>query len=735
MKTTNLAFPTAVILLRELSNHLGLKSNTGLADQIDEYASNIHYPHYFEEQYLNALFNTQYFSPQIKQYLIHDFKKFIHEYYQFLQLFSLCGQPHDKLQQQFINTMLAVKVIPLIKQRLTSTEFISKHHKSHFLKEVFHQCKSKAMTKLDKELQDRIRVWSNLEELPEPSKLKEFSDECDFRQREKILSSLLLARALDSLAKNEIFEKKLTNNLFDSFIQQTLSEENQSAYLKISMFDFTYSSILQLPKQDLLLEEFKENRQNVLEKLYKRLPTYPQQLEYCQTNIEWFLETINLYPEFENLRYFGLWAQARYELFNGSLDQAINTYAACVETSILYDARYLEQIISEALICCSLKDKPESGLLRKLVNIAIRYNFRLSKIDVSFDELPKRFKLENIFEIWELQAIKAKTFDVFDRSLFLKSDYSFLTSVPTSQFLTLGDNIRIDLKNPNKRINVDAEKNLKMPQLLYSIFVRDIEAVKALLEKGASVNQLSSSDDSVFTTCLNDNILELDDKQNQILELLLQKEYTPKILNTVTTKKRLSALHLAVQIGDPSLVSKLLTLGCNVNLLADIDHHSPLHLALKLLGYQKKNLSFDDFIKAIRSHPELSQLSLYRNSAGHLDLKSALNKLHTPAGYQIGKEAFEAMKPKVDPISLREIIHILLNAGADVNKAAKLPISGYTPLMLALEDDEYEIARYMVDHCKGDLNRIYTDTRNGNLVSAKEIIKFFKATQCEALLN
>ena len=29
--------------------------------------------------------------------------------------------------------------------------------------------------------------------------------------------------------------------------------------------------------------------------------------------------------------------------------------------------------------------------------------------------------------------------------------------------------------------------------------------------------------------------------------------------------------------------------------------------------------------------------------------------------------------------------------------------------MLAIECNEYEIARYMVDHCNGDLNKTYVD--------------------------
>ena len=45
-------YPTALVLLREISTHLGLKAYTKLSDEIDEHISNPHYPHYFEEKFL-----------------------------------------------------------------------------------------------------------------------------------------------------------------------------------------------------------------------------------------------------------------------------------------------------------------------------------------------------------------------------------------------------------------------------------------------------------------------------------------------------------------------------------------------------------------------------------------------------------------------------------------------------------------------------------------------------------
>ena len=70
MQTPSLVFPTGAVLLREITNHFGLKNHTGLAKQIDEYTNNIHYPHYFEESFIKALFSTKYFSAKIQSKMI-----------------------------------------------------------------------------------------------------------------------------------------------------------------------------------------------------------------------------------------------------------------------------------------------------------------------------------------------------------------------------------------------------------------------------------------------------------------------------------------------------------------------------------------------------------------------------------------------------------------------------------------------------------------------------------------
>ena len=444
---------------------------------------------------------------------------------------------------------------------------------------------------------------------------------------------------------------------------------------------------------------------------------------------------VDKFPEFYICKLSAHWAKARYSLFTGKLDNAIQSYIKCVESCTQYDGRNLEQILTEALTACSLQNSPDSNVLRKFANIAIRYNFRFSKIDLNFDNLPQKFKLENVFETWELRALRTQVYDIFDKGLFITEECSFLNDLPNQKFLTLKNKIRIDLRQPNKVIKVDEQKTVKMPQLLYAILLRDVEAVKALLEAGADVNKLGSSNDSALTMCLNDNILELSDEQKQILAMLLEQTFLPATLNTVTSKKRLSVFHLAIQIGDPDFIKTLIQMGCNVNLLADIDHHSPLHLTLKLLHHSQRKFTFEDMVKQTLLHPEQSQYSLHQHSAGKLKLDDVLKNLSTPMEREIGKELFEAMKPQASTEQLKKIVFTLLNAGADVNQPAKLPISGYTPFMLALESDEYEIAKYMLDNCKADMKKSYIDPRNGHLVFPFDIMNHFKSIQCEQLIN
>ena len=737
MQNTMNTYPTALVFLREISNHLGLKAYTKLSDEIDEHISNPHYPHYFEDKFLKALFTKPFFSAQLAQFLVHNTKTSIKEYYGFQRTFSFCGQNNSIDETDFIDAMISVKILPFIKNRLTNLGLIPKNTASRYLEAVF--TAYKPTQKINKEMQDRIRVWSNNQELPDIHKLIEYVKICDFKKYDTILSSLILARMIDSCNKAGIIEQKFTPAVFDKYIRHELNENNAQSYMYMSVHDLCYSSILCIPKEDIVLPEYKSANNEALRRMYSKLTTLESALQYASTMINLFLETIELHKEFSHLLWAGLWAQSRYHLYTGNIEQSLDSYFACVEDCIKYDASYLKDIVYEILVVCSLQKKVNNDFLRKIVNIAIRYGLLMPKIDINFDDLPKRFKLENVFEDWELVALKSKVYDVFKEDLFVKETCSYLNNIPQSSLIILENNVQIDLKYPNKKINVSVEKIFKMPSLHYCILKRDVDAVKALLEASANVNILTDKGDSVLTLCLNDNIMELDETQNQILNLLLQHNFTKEVLNTVTKKKCLSTLHLAIALGNSELVEELISRGCNVNIIADIDQHAPLHLALKLLHQVQRPISFGQyvfqFMNATPMQRQQTEYSLYRHSGGQFNLDEAWQNIHTPHGRQLFKEVYELMQPKISELELRKIIDILLKAGADVNQTAKRPILGYTPLMLAVESNEYEIARYMLDHCHGDLNKTYVDPRDGRLISCQNIISEYEAEKCKALLS
>ena len=122
---------------------------------------------------------------------------------------------------------------------------------------------------------------------------------------------------------------------------------------------------------------------------------------------------------------------------------------ACVEDCIKHDASYLKDIVYEILVVCSLQKKVNNDFLRKIVNIAIRYGLLMPKIDINFDDLPKRFKLENVFEDWELVALKSKVYDIFKENLFVKETCSYLNNIPQSSLIILENNVQIDLFGDN----------------------------------------------------------------------------------------------------------------------------------------------------------------------------------------------------------------------------------------------------------------------------------------------
>lgn len=60
--------------------------------------------------------------------------------------------------------------------------------------------------------------------------------------------------------------------------------------------------------------------------MYSKLPSLESQLQYSFEMIHQYLGTIS-YQELINLGWAGLWAQARYQIYIGCLEESLDTQA------------------------------------------------------------------------------------------------------------------------------------------------------------------------------------------------------------------------------------------------------------------------------------------------------------------------------------------------------------------------------------------------------------------------
>ena len=86
----------------------------------------------------------------------------------------------------------------------------------------------------------------------------------------------------------------------------------------------------------------------------------------------------------------------------------------------------------------------------------------------------------------------------------------------------------------------------------------------------------------------------------------------------------------------------------------------------------------------------------------------------------------ERIYEKMTADNLREIAKLLLEHGADPNAEHSSPVPGYTPLMLAAENDERSLFDSMLIQ-GGDPLKSYVDHRTGENINCWDIAKEFNS--------
>lgn len=151
----------------------------------------------------------------------------------------------------------------------------------------------------------------------------------------------------------------------------------------------------------------------------------------------------------------------------------------------------------------------------------------------------------------------------------------------------------LDLTKPNKIFSVGMEGSLvkKMPQLVYFSMRNDFDAVARLLEAGADVNKLSSSNESAVlmaVQAMQINLAPLNSMDEGLFKLISEKTHRESILDSLSSKRKLSPLGCAVQTGRVDIVKKVLEMGATVDRRYDTTGETPLFTAIGMIAHHTR---------------------------------------------------------------------------------------------------------------------------------------------------
>jgi len=527
------------------------------------------------------------------------------------------------------------------------------------------------LTHIDKNERDKIRTWEKGDNLPGLSSLKSLLSHSEMAD-ERL--SLCFARAWDFVLSEFEREHLTPTDFSDKAINQHFVDKLQSVL----------SSAEPTIKHAAYIQAFFDPGSRI-EVTLEQLENHIYELHRQISNLH--------NPGFSDM--YCDWMLARVKVRQEKYDEALNLYKAALEKTLYRSCDQLKEIFQETMMAAAAIG-PDKTLCKKIRKMQITFGF---EIPIQ-NEDPASAKSIDHIQDWEIDRY-AEEFHNRYKPSSLKEPKS--TSGPL--LMANDPAIRYDFKNPDKVVSMRLEHGYKrMPQLAYAIYFEQWQEFNKLLEAGASVNCLTSSNESPLLVALEDIAYDTVPQGNtdpRYVFRLCEFEHEPKTLNAVTHKKRLSVLDSAIRSCNPDVVKKVLSLKPDINLIATHDHNSPLYQALSLW----KNSTTDLFEEATKNPDKLmSQESLdaFRREINgalgtNLSAYSAISK--DPNMQKMMKIVSSFMGKNnslLDPDNILKIIYLLIEAGADTNQAHVKPIKGYTPFMLAVEFGLTDVVRAMI---------------------------------------
>lgn len=576
------------------------------------------------------------------------------------------------------------------------------------------------ISRLEKTDQDRVNAWKRGEDLPSIGKINGIVNaliETESEQVDQIRAILLLARSLDFIKRAETGSQLLLAIQVLMVEQKTKTfRSNQDLVSTIEKiaFEFEVKQQKQLPDQD------KDRMVEVLEFLLSE-PKSEADLDKLKEFTEWVA------PYEKSQQFFYLSFQALRAVLIGDLKEGSQFYEELVEYSLYRSG--IEQVAAIES-CLAVTAAANIGrkrpLLKRLKNQMLVFGLRRPlpvRDQYERDNINKRSRAlkDDLVDDWEVESWKVDFQRLFPEELmFPGKKHTNKDRRVGGMFYSDGqlDKQKPDYQEPNKIIRVkDSSGRIKLyPQIVFYTQLLEVEVVDRLLQKGASVDDCSESNETAILFALsavdlNDNpFIELD---RVLFELLSKYPHAKKTMNLRTPKKRLLPILHAIGSGQPDIVEKVIEMGADPNRTGGNMDVSPLYWCLNM-------------IREVRD-PERYAVKLIESSLSPSDRDLEIQIRHNPLGSSMHimgqrnqkakhirsnidgftdqalaiKSFCEEKSSKIDVQNLIEIVQILLEKGADPNQeqnSSLAALNGFTPQMLAAEHDEPELFEMMLDH-------------------------------------
>lgn len=396
-------------------------------------------------------------------------------------------------------------------------------------------------------------------------------------------------------------------------------------------------------------------------------------------------------------RFHSEWLHGRWHALSGDFETALAYYERAAELANYRAGDQQKRIVEEALVLAAyLGRKP---VLKRLKHRAVAFGLFVEPL------------AGDVVEDWEIDHLVHNFHQVFPECGRFPEAPAADGRPASLPFLIIDEDevlrLKPDTGKPDRVVSVrfpDGQVR-RWPQLRMFASFNRVEEVELLLSKGAPVDQLDQSGGSALLCGIQEALRSGD---RRVLDAILSHPHSKPVLDSVTSKKRLTPLLCAVELGEPDVVEKLLAMGATADLRGNVSDETPLYSAMTRIGLVRKpGMLYRYLYRSLESDPDSVNREVMRrygvSMAGVFGDGGNWAKLRESPKYA---ELFEALVSAMVEEEIRRhsipklirIVELLLQNGANPNASHRYPTPGRTPLMLAAENNSGWVFDMLVRH-------------------------------------